>query len=182
VGDGPLVYREKVRRYRTANRFRLFLDLRHDPVVDVNRQIDSGGGHRILSKRHHSDYDEVTTTRCERALVTLLGTLGHGSAVYLVGGLAPRYVVGSLPRAHGHTSGPPTSTSSSASLWKMTARGVPHTGEQPQEGGLQGCAIVPVEEDRRGSHRDRRVSVRTDKVILVASTSRRKEPDRGSEH
>jgi len=26
-----------------------------------------------LSKRHHSDYDEVTTARCERALVTLLG-------------------------------------------------------------------------------------------------------------
>jgi hypothetical protein len=31
VGDGPLVYREKVDGIWTANRFRLFLDLRHDP-------------------------------------------------------------------------------------------------------------------------------------------------------
>jgi hypothetical protein len=31
VGDGPLVYREKVDDVWTANRFRLFLDLRHDP-------------------------------------------------------------------------------------------------------------------------------------------------------
>jgi hypothetical protein len=51
-----------------------------------------------LSKRHHSDYDEVTTARCERALVTLLGDIGPWSErVYLAGGLAPRYIVGSLP-------------------------------------------------------------------------------------
>jgi hypothetical protein len=51
-----------------------------------------------LSKRHHSDYDEATTERCERALVTLLGDIGPWSQrVYLVGGLAPRYIVGSLP-------------------------------------------------------------------------------------
>jgi hypothetical protein len=51
-----------------------------------------------LSKRHHSDYDEVTTGRCERALVTLLGDIGPWSErVYLAGGLAPRYIVGSLP-------------------------------------------------------------------------------------
>jgi len=51
-----------------------------------------------LSKRHHSDYDEVTTARCERALVTLLGDIGPwGERVYLAGGLAPRYIVGSLP-------------------------------------------------------------------------------------
>lgn len=31
VGDGPLVYREKLDGIWTANRFRLFLDLRHDP-------------------------------------------------------------------------------------------------------------------------------------------------------
>jgi predicted nucleotidyltransferase len=50
-----------------------------------------------LSKRHHSDYDEVTTARCERALVTLLGDIGPwGARVYLAGGLAPRYIVGSL--------------------------------------------------------------------------------------
>ena len=30
-----------------------------------------------MSKRHHTDYDEVTTARCERALVTLLGDIGH---------------------------------------------------------------------------------------------------------
>lgn len=51
-----------------------------------------------MSKRHHTDYDEVTTARCERALVTLLGDIGPWSErVYLVGGLAPRYIVGSLP-------------------------------------------------------------------------------------
>ena len=51
-----------------------------------------------MSKRHHSDYDEVTTARCERALVTLLGDIGPWSErIYLVGGLAPRYIVGSLP-------------------------------------------------------------------------------------
>lgn len=51
-----------------------------------------------MSKRHQSDYDEMTTARCERALVTLLGDIGPWSQrVYLAGGLAPRYIVGSLP-------------------------------------------------------------------------------------
>ena len=51
-----------------------------------------------MSKRHHSDYDETTTARCERALVTLLGDIGPWSnRVYLAGGLAPRYIVGTLP-------------------------------------------------------------------------------------
>ena len=51
-----------------------------------------------MSKRHHSDYDELTTARCERALVTLLGGIGPWSQrVYLAGGLAPRSIVGSLP-------------------------------------------------------------------------------------
>jgi hypothetical protein len=57
-----------------------------------------------LSKRHFTDYDEATTARCERALVTLLGDIGPwDKRVYLAGGLAPRYIVGSLPegaRAH----------------------------------------------------------------------------------
>ncbi len=57
-----------------------------------------------MSKRRFTDYDEVTTARCERALVTLLGDIGPWSErVYLAGGLAPRYIVGSLPegaRAH----------------------------------------------------------------------------------
>jgi hypothetical protein len=51
-----------------------------------------------LNKRHYSDYDEATTARCERALVTLLGDIGPwDERVYLAGGLAPRYIVGSLP-------------------------------------------------------------------------------------
>ncbi|MDA8102626.1 MAG: hypothetical protein M0Z34_06655 [Nitrospiraceae bacterium] len=51
-----------------------------------------------MSKRHHSDYDEITTARCERALATLLGDIGPwGQRVFLAGGLAPRYIVGSLP-------------------------------------------------------------------------------------
>lgn len=58
----------------------------------------------MLSKRHHSSYDDVTTVRCERALATLLGDIGPWSTrVYLAGGLAPRYIVGALPeggRAH----------------------------------------------------------------------------------
>ncbi|MDX6650397.1 MAG: hypothetical protein QOJ97_2348 [Solirubrobacteraceae bacterium] len=58
-----------------------------------------------MTKRdHHSDYDEETTARCERALVTLLGDLGPWrERIYLAGGLAPRYLVGQLPegaRAH----------------------------------------------------------------------------------
>ncbi len=51
-----------------------------------------------MSRDHASDYDSVTTARCERALVTLLGDLGPWrDRVYLVGGLAPRYIVGELP-------------------------------------------------------------------------------------
>jgi hypothetical protein len=40
----------------------------------------------------------VTTGRCERALVTLLGSAGPWrERLYLVGGLAPRYLVSKLP-------------------------------------------------------------------------------------
>jgi hypothetical protein len=58
-----------------------------------------------LSKRaHFTDYDEETTARCERALVTLIGDLGPWrERIYLVGGLAPKYLVGRVPpgsRAH----------------------------------------------------------------------------------
>jgi hypothetical protein len=57
-----------------------------------------------LSREHFTDYDEATTARCERALVTLLGDLGPWrERIYLAGGLAPRYLVGQLPeeaRAH----------------------------------------------------------------------------------
>ncbi len=57
-----------------------------------------------MSRDHFTDYDEATTARCERALVTLLGDLGPWrERIYLVGGLAPRYLVGQLPsgaRAH----------------------------------------------------------------------------------
>ena len=57
-----------------------------------------------MSRDHFTDYDAATTSRCERALVTLLGDLGPWrERIYLVGGLAPRYLVGRLPdgaRAH----------------------------------------------------------------------------------
>jgi len=57
-----------------------------------------------LSRAHSTDYDETTTARCERALVTLLGDLGPWrERIYLAGGLAPRYLVGQLPEgARGH--------------------------------------------------------------------------------
>lgn len=55
-------------------------------------------------REHRSDYDEETTVRCERVLLTLLGDLGPWSdRIYLAGGLAPRYLIGQLPeggRAH----------------------------------------------------------------------------------
>ncbi len=58
----------------------------------------------MSGRQHHSDYDEETTARCERALITLLGDLGPWrERIYLVGGLAPRYLIGQLPhgaRAH----------------------------------------------------------------------------------
>jgi hypothetical protein len=58
----------------------------------------------LSERRHYDEYDEATTDRCERALVTLIGDLGPwGDRIYLAGGLAPRYLVGSLPedaRAH----------------------------------------------------------------------------------
>jgi hypothetical protein len=51
-----------------------------------------------LSREHYTDYDEVTTARCERVLVTLLGALGPWrERIYLAGGLAPRYLTGQLP-------------------------------------------------------------------------------------
>lgn len=52
-----------------------------------------------MSRAHHTDYDETTTARGERALVTLLGDLGPWrERIYLAGGLAPRYLVGQLPQ------------------------------------------------------------------------------------
>jgi hypothetical protein len=51
-----------------------------------------------LSRQHHSAYDEQTTARCERALLTLLGDVGPWrERIYLAGGLAPRYLTGHLP-------------------------------------------------------------------------------------
>jgi hypothetical protein len=51
-----------------------------------------------LSRAHYTDYDDATTARCERALVTLLGDLGPWrERIYLAGGLAPRFLVGKLP-------------------------------------------------------------------------------------
>lgn len=51
-----------------------------------------------MKRNHHSQYEEETTGRCERALVTVLGSVGlWRERIYLVGGLAPRYIVGELP-------------------------------------------------------------------------------------
>jgi hypothetical protein len=58
----------------------------------------------LSERRYYDEYDEATTERCERALITLIGDLGPwGNRIYLAGGLAPRYLVGRLPedaRAH----------------------------------------------------------------------------------
>lgn len=55
-----------------------------------------------MTPQHSSQYDPATTLRCERTLVTLLGDLGTwGAKIVLIGGLAPRYIVGSLPDAVG---------------------------------------------------------------------------------
>lgn len=52
----------------------------------------------MTGRAHHSDYDDETTARCERVLLTLLGDLGPWrERIYLAGGLAPRYLVGQLP-------------------------------------------------------------------------------------
>jgi hypothetical protein len=51
-----------------------------------------------MNAKHLNDYDDAITARCERALITLLGDLGlWRERMYLVGGLAPRYLVGELP-------------------------------------------------------------------------------------
>ena len=51
-----------------------------------------------MAPRHSSEYDTGATERCERVLVTLLGDIGPwGDRVVLVGGLAPRYIVGLDP-------------------------------------------------------------------------------------
>lgn len=51
-----------------------------------------------MSRQHHSAYDQATTARCERALLTLLGDVGPWrERIYLAGGLAPKYLVGQLP-------------------------------------------------------------------------------------
>ncbi|MXV89800.1 MAG: hypothetical protein F4004_03895 [Acidimicrobiia bacterium] len=47
---------------------------------------------------NHESYSWLATHRCERALVTLIGDIGPWSErIVLVGGLVPRYIVGSLP-------------------------------------------------------------------------------------
>lgn len=51
-----------------------------------------------MKRGHYSDYALGGTDRCERALVTLIGDIGPWrERVVLVGGLAPLYIVGSLP-------------------------------------------------------------------------------------
>ena len=51
-----------------------------------------------MARDRYDDYGYETTLRCERALLTMIGDIGPWSQrVVLVGGLAPRYIAGSLP-------------------------------------------------------------------------------------
>ena len=51
-----------------------------------------------MARDHRDDFGSHTTRRCEQALVTLIGDIGPWSSrVVLVGGLAPRYLIGKLP-------------------------------------------------------------------------------------
>ena len=51
-----------------------------------------------MTGRQREDYNQQVTRRCERALVSLIGNIGPWSErVVLVGGLAPRYIIGTLP-------------------------------------------------------------------------------------
>ena len=51
-----------------------------------------------MERGHQDDYDAAQTQLSERALITLIGDLGPWrERIVLVGGLAPRYIVGSLP-------------------------------------------------------------------------------------
>ena len=51
-----------------------------------------------MARDHQDSYGHPATHRCERALVTLIGDIGPWSErIVLVGGLVPRYIVGSLP-------------------------------------------------------------------------------------
>ena len=51
-----------------------------------------------MRRDHRDQYGESATRRCERALVTLIGDIGPWrERLVLVGGLVPRYLVGSLP-------------------------------------------------------------------------------------
>jgi hypothetical protein len=62
----------------------------------------------MTTRGHHSDYDSAVTQRCER----VLGDLGPcRERIYLVGGLAPRYLVGALPAGARPTSARPMSIS-----------------------------------------------------------------------
>jgi len=52
-----------------------------------------------MKRDHQYDYEIEGALRCERALVTLVGDIGPWSdRIVLVGGLAPRYIVGELPQ------------------------------------------------------------------------------------
>ncbi|MXZ31109.1 MAG: hypothetical protein F4236_05095 [Acidimicrobiia bacterium] len=51
-----------------------------------------------MARARRESYSWPATLRCERALVTLLGDIGPWSErIVLVGGLVPRYLIGSLP-------------------------------------------------------------------------------------
>ena len=99
-----------------------------------------------MRREHHTDYDEETTARCERALLTLLGDLGPwGERIYLAGGLAPRYLVGQLPEgAAAHVGTTDVDLVIGLALGDETPD-LPHPAEQSRQGALQATyAELPV--------------------------------------
>lgn len=107
-----------------------------------------------MSKHHQSDYDEATTARCERALVTLLGDIGSWrDHVYLAGGLAPRYIVGSLPEgARPHVGTTDIDLVIGLAVGDEIAEAYRTPDEQPEEGRIQRGALIPVDKGRRGAN------------------------------
>jgi len=98
--DGPLAFRTRVGGVWTANLFRLYVDVRREPTPRPRaKRPPSARSDQVLTVRgHYNDYSQPMTLRCERALVTFIGDIGPWSRrVVLVGGLAPRYLVGSVP-------------------------------------------------------------------------------------
>jgi hypothetical protein len=114
-----------------------------------------------VGRDRFSEYDDETTARCERALVTLLGDIGPWSErVYLAGGLAPRYLIRQLPDdipAHVGT----TDVDLIIGLARRHRAGdLPDAGNQPQMRRVPRQDQLPLDPAGRRRHRDRGVPLR----------------------